>query len=114
MSPARIPPPRGQKIDLTHGAESYRLEVFAVGSWHYRVHCDGRVVAATLREEGAHTARLVLGERSVRVLYDRTESGLRQNINVGVLYVEAWLSGSGCVPLYDLMEDAATAEISKK
>ncbi|MHC4376276.1 MAG: malate synthase A [Planctomycetota bacterium] len=43
----------------------------------------------------------------------RTEAGLRQNINVGVLYVEAWLSGSGCVPLYDLMEDAATAEISR-
>ncbi len=42
-----------------------------------------------------------------------TEAGLRQNINVGVLYLEAWLRGSGCVPLYDLMEDAATAEISR-
>jgi malate synthase len=42
-----------------------------------------------------------------------TEAGLRQNLNVGVLYLEAWLRGSGCVPLYDLMEDAATAEISR-
>ncbi len=42
-----------------------------------------------------------------------TEAGLRQNVNVGVLYLEAWLRGSGCVPLYDLMEDAATAEISR-
>ena len=42
-----------------------------------------------------------------------TETGLRQNVNVGVLYLEAWLRGSGCVPLYDLMEDAATAEISR-
>ena len=42
-----------------------------------------------------------------------TEAGLRQNINVGVLYLEAWLRGSGCVPLYNLMEDAATAEISR-
>jgi len=80
VSPARIPPSRGQRIDLTHGAESYRVEVFAVGSWRYRVHCDGRVVEATLREESAHTARLVLGERTVRVLYDRTESGLRVEV----------------------------------
>ncbi len=42
-----------------------------------------------------------------------TEGGLRQNINVGILYLAAWLRGSGCVPLYDLMEDAATAEISR-
>ena len=42
-----------------------------------------------------------------------TEAGLRQNINVGIRYLEAWLRGSGCVPLYNLMEDAATAEISR-
>jgi len=42
-----------------------------------------------------------------------TEAGLRNNINVGILYLEAWLGGNGCVPLYDLMEDAATAEISR-
>ncbi len=44
---------------------------------------------------------------------DITEAGLRQNVNVGVRYVEAWLRGNGCVPLYNLMEDAATAEISR-
>ena len=43
----------------------------------------------------------------------RTEAGLRQNVSVGIQYLEAWLRGSGCVPLYDLMEDAATAEISR-
>jgi malate synthase len=42
-----------------------------------------------------------------------TEAGLRNNINVGVQYVEAWISGNGCVPLHNLMEDAATAEISR-
>ena len=42
-----------------------------------------------------------------------TEEGLRHNIRVGVQYLEAWLGGNGCVPLYDLMEDAATAEISR-
>jgi malate synthase A len=43
----------------------------------------------------------------------RTEAGLRHNIRVSVQYIEAWLRGSGCVPLYNLMEDAATAEISR-
>src|SRR6185369_6399155 len=43
----------------------------------------------------------------------KSEAGLRQNINVGIGYIEAWLRGIGCVPLYNLMEDAATAEISR-
>jgi malate synthase len=43
----------------------------------------------------------------------KTEAGFRENIRVGVQYVEAWLRGRGAVPLYNLMEDAATAEISR-
>jgi len=42
-----------------------------------------------------------------------TEVGIRNNIRVGLQYVEAWILGNGCVPLYNLMEDAATAEISR-
>ena len=42
-----------------------------------------------------------------------TEEGFRANIDIGIQYLEAWLRGSGCVPLYNLMEDAATAEISR-
>src|SRR6266576_706498 len=42
-----------------------------------------------------------------------TEQGLRQNVSVGVQYLEAWLRGHGAVPLFNLMEDAATAEISR-
>ena len=42
-----------------------------------------------------------------------TEAGIRKNINVGILYMEAWLRGNGAVALYNLMEDAATAEISR-
>lgn len=42
-----------------------------------------------------------------------TAGGVRTNIRVGVQYMEAWLRGNGCVPLYNLMEDAATAEISR-
>src|SRR5262245_39783402 len=43
----------------------------------------------------------------------RTEAGLRHTGGVGIAYLEAWLRGSGCVPLHHLMEDAATAEISR-
>ena len=43
----------------------------------------------------------------------RTEHGARENIRVGVQYLAAWLGGKGAVPLYNLMEDAATAEISR-
>ncbi len=42
-----------------------------------------------------------------------TEAGLRMNINVGIHYLGAWLVGNGCVPIHHLMEDAATAEISR-
>ncbi len=42
-----------------------------------------------------------------------TEAGLRMNINVGIHYVGSWLAGDGCVPIHNLMEDAATAEISR-
>src|SRR5262249_34231581 len=43
----------------------------------------------------------------------KTAEGLRWNIDVGLQYLESWLRGSGCVPIYNLMEDAATAEISR-
>ena len=42
-----------------------------------------------------------------------TEEGLRKNINVGILYIESWLRGNGAAAIYNLMEDAATAEISR-
>jgi malate synthase A len=44
---------------------------------------------------------------------ETTEDGLRNNLSVAVQYLEAWIGGNGCVPLYNLMEDAATAEISR-
>lgn len=44
---------------------------------------------------------------------ERTEAGMRTNIRVALQYISAWLDGRGCVPIYGLMEDAATAEISR-
>jgi len=42
-----------------------------------------------------------------------TEAGLRNNVSVGIQYLGAWLAGNGCVPVFNLMEDAATAEIAR-
>lgn len=44
---------------------------------------------------------------------ERTEEGMRANLRIAVQYIEAWIQGNGCVPIYGLMEDAATAEISR-
>ncbi len=56
-----------------------------------------------------------VGQRELLEVHDgsKSEAGLRENIRVGVQYIEAWLRGRGAVPLYNLMEDAATAEISR-
>jgi malate synthase len=62
-----------------------------------------------LREDVRVTARDLLTVPEGEI----TEDGLRHNIDVGIQYMEAWLSGNGCVPIYNLMEDAATAEISR-
>ena len=80
LSPTSIPLSKGQRIDLTAGSESYRLEVFAVGAWRYRVHLDGRVAVATLSDERDNSAILELGGRSLRVLHDVSEHGLRIEI----------------------------------
>src|SRR6202008_4907167 len=62
-----------------------------------------------LREDVTITREDLLGVHDGQ----RTEHGLRENIRVGVQYIEAWLRGKGAVPLYNLMEDAATADISR-
>lgn len=62
-----------------------------------------------LREDVEVVASDLLEVPEGTITYD----GLRLNIDVGIQYLEAWLGGNGCVPIYNLMEDAATAEISR-
>ncbi|HEX9610407.1 MAG TPA: malate synthase A [Gemmatimonadales bacterium] len=61
------------------------------------------------REDVRVTARDLLAVPEGEI----TEGGLRTNVDVGIQYLESWLRGLGCVPIYNLMEDAATAEISR-
>ena len=62
------------------------------------------------RREGVHVTAQDLLTVPVGSI---TEAGLRRNIDVGIRYLESWLRGGGCVPIYNLMEDAATAEICR-
>lgn len=81
ISNDRIPPSQGQQMDLSYQGESYRLTVYAIGSWRYRVHLDGCAVGAAMREEGRHAARLTIDDRARRVLYDASDLGLRIEVD---------------------------------
>jgi len=79
-SPARVPPSSGQEIDLSYEGQPYRLRVLALGSWRYRLVLDGTALTATLQEHGSHGARLLLGGRELRVLYDMTDAAVRVEV----------------------------------
>lgn len=81
ISAERIPASRGQQIDVDFDGERYRAMVYAIGAWRYRVHLDGRVVGAYMREEGDNRARLEIDERVRRILYDASDLGLRIEID---------------------------------
>ncbi len=80
ITPEKIPPSVGQEIDLTYLGKSYRVRVFASGSWQYRVHLDDQATPARLNASSEHAARLVIGDRDLRVLYDITDTNIRIEI----------------------------------
>ncbi|HEX2830915.1 MAG TPA: malate synthase A [Burkholderiales bacterium] len=73
-------------------------------------HMPGPNQLAKQRDDVSVTADDLLDFRPTKPI---TEAGLRNSISVGIQYIGAWLAGNGCVPVYHLMEDAATAEISR-
>ncbi|MCP4040096.1 MAG: ATP-grasp domain-containing protein [bacterium] len=89
IAPERIPASRGQQIDISCDGESYRTMVYATGAWRYRVHLDGLVVGALMREDGDNGARLEIDERVRHILYDASELGLRVEID-GHPYRYSW------------------------
>jgi len=80
-SPDRTPPSGGQQLELSHRGSDYKLQVYALGAWRYRIWLDGRAVSAMLREDGEHAARLTLCGRTLRLLHDATDSGLRLELD---------------------------------
>ena len=124
------------QIPVKHSPEIHAMAIEAVGTDKRRAAEDGYdgawVAHPGLVEVAMKEFIAVLGDRPNQ--WDRqrddvtvtaaelldfqpetpiTEAGLRLNINVGIHYLGAWLAGSGCVPIHNLMEDAATAEISR-
>ena len=75
----------------------------------FDAHMKGPHQIAVKREDVRVTARDLLAAPPGAI----TTDGLRKNLDVALRYLAAWLGGAGCVPIYDLMEDAATAEISR-
>jgi len=84
------------------GLVSTALEAFAL-------HMKGASQLDRLREDVKVTAADLLQPLPGPI----TEGGVRWNIHVGIRYLEAWLGGSGCEPIHNLMEDLATSEISR-
>lgn len=75
----------------------------------FDTHMKGPNQIGVRREDVRVTAKDLLAVTKGEI----TEDGLKWNIDVGLQYLESWLRGSGCVPIYNLMEDAATAEICR-
>lgn len=76
----------------------------------FDAHMPGPNQISRQRDDVSYTAKDLLDFRPEGPI---TEAGLRNNIQVGIQYVGSWLAGNGCVPIFNLMEDAATAEISR-
>jgi malate synthase len=82
----------------------------AVAKEVFDQHMPGPNQVHRLRDDVRVTAKDLLDFRPEQPI---TEAGVRNNINVGIRYIGAWLAGNGCVPVFNLMEDAATAEIAR-
>lgn len=121
--PAKDPQTNQQVLDKVHNDKSLEANNGHDGTW---------VAHPGLADTALAVFDLALGERTNQLNVSRsqdapvtaeellapcdggiTENGMRHNIRVALQYIEAWISGNGCVPIYGLMEDAATAEISR-
>ncbi len=79
--PREIPPSSGAEFDLVYAGESYRLRLFAIGGWNYRVHLGERVLQVSLLEQGPYSGLLVIGERRLQVLVSGSEVEMRVELD---------------------------------
>ncbi len=83
--PQQIPPSTGAQVDLVFAGAPYRLTVYAIGNWTYRIHLGDRVSQVRLLEQGPFTRTLFVGERRHQVLISESEVELRIEID-GLLH----------------------------
>ena len=79
--PSRVPPSIGQRLDLTYRGQPYRVQVYAIGGWKYRIQVDAGTIGVQLREDGRNGGRLDFAGRSYRVLYDVTDTDVRVEVD---------------------------------
>ncbi|MEE2703216.1 MAG: carboxyl transferase domain-containing protein [Myxococcota bacterium] len=78
--PQHIPPSSGREIDLVYAGQAYRLQVFAVGDWGYRIYLESRVVELQALEPGPHSLQLLLGNRRYSILYSESDIEIRLEV----------------------------------
>ncbi|EOI6605241.1 malate synthase A [Vibrio parahaemolyticus] len=121
--PAKDPQENQKVLDKIHNDKSLEANNGHDGTWVAHpglADTAMEVFSAALGERTnqldvsrSEDARITAAELLEPCDGERTEEGMRHNIRVALQYIEAWISGNGCVPIYGLMEDAATAEISR-
>ena len=79
--PREIPPSSGAEIDLVYAGRSYRLRMFAIGGWTYRIHIGERVAQVSLLEQGPYSGLLVIGDRRSQILVSGSEVEMRVEID---------------------------------
>ncbi|KAG0039890.1 hypothetical protein BGZ82_006295 [Podila clonocystis] len=89
-------------MDKVHNDKLREVKAGHDGTWPNQLH---------IRRDDVHVTASDLLNTDVKGAI--TEAGIRANVSVSLIYMEAWLRGLGCVPIHNLMEDAATAEISR-
>ena len=121
--PAKDPQTNQQVLDKVHNDKSLEANNGHDGTWVAHPGLADTAISVFNEKLGERTNQLDVSRNqdapiSAEELLapcdgEITEQGMRHNIRVALQYIEAWISGNGCVPIYGLMEDAATAEISR-
>jgi malate synthase len=121
--PAKDPQTNQQVLDKVHNDKSLEASNGHDGTWVAHPGLADTALAVFDQALGARGNQLNVSRNQDAPVTaadlltpcdgDITEQGMRHNIRVALQYIEAWISGNGCVPIYGLMEDAATAEISR-
>ncbi|MBM4361332.1 MAG: ATP-grasp domain-containing protein, partial [Deltaproteobacteria bacterium] len=108
--PVNVPTATGAEIDLVYAGHSYRVHVFAVGGWVYRVHHGGRAMQVTLLEQGPHQRLLVTRRRRAQVLVSASDVEIRIDLDGRHHRVECDVGGRVRAPSPCLLIDLAVRE----
>ncbi|HVU03790.1 MAG TPA: carboxyl transferase domain-containing protein, partial [Polyangiaceae bacterium] len=105
--PMNVPESQGTDVDLVYAGRPYRLHVFALGGWAYRVHESGRAMQCTLREEGAFSRQLITRDRTVQVLVSSSDVEIRIEVDGRLHRVERDVGGRVRAPAPSLLIELA-------